>query len=85
MDIPEKKKMDRRRHSKIDRRPMFRVLAAIKYHQHYADGQMPSYEQIADKSGVSLRVVPDYIRLLERNGYLRRRETGGEKNLPVYK
>jgi hypothetical protein len=85
MDVKEKRRIERRRLSKVDRSPMFRVLAAIKYHQHITEGQMPSYEQISAKSGVSLRVVPDYIRLLERNGYLRRQETSAEKNLPIYK
>jgi DNA-binding IclR family transcriptional regulator len=51
--------------------PETRVLEAFEFLSQANHGGLPSYKQIAIRSGVSERMVPDYLRRLQDNGLLR--------------
>jgi Mn-dependent DtxR family transcriptional regulator len=47
-----------------------RVLEAYKYYLRLSNGETPSFVLIGARAGVPSRMVPDFLRKLERGGYI---------------
>jgi len=50
--------------------PAERVLEAIRYYDTLYGG-MPAYKIISERAGVSVHLVPDYVRILKEKGLIR--------------